>query len=334
MHPVLTNGGTSAEWALENPILPDKQIGTETDTGKKKIGNGSSFWNSLKYFNDFELHYWKNSVDASHKWGELTAKEAGIGLFYFSDVGVNGSVWYCDGDKYSPVSTVALFSCDEVLCGLPPSSTVGANGALTLGTAFDRIYPNMYLYFGAGQIYAGSAAGLYFTIMSSTTEGVIYNNVYTGGIPSVPEALAPIVDAGPGGFTQTTGTDFTLASFTVAAGLMGANGTVRPSFICSTVSSANSKSAKVFCDTVNIYSFGVTSVKTVASAELRFKNINRVDYQLSSATGSVSGEGSASSALNYSTIDTSQEFNVTFVGRLSTATEFIVFNAFYINLEY
>lgn len=48
-HPVLTNGGTSAEWALENPILPTNTTGTETDTLRAKIGNGSSYWNSLKY---------------------------------------------------------------------------------------------------------------------------------------------------------------------------------------------------------------------------------------------------------------------------------------------
>lgn len=44
-HPVLTNGGTSAEWAIENPILPAGTTGTETDTGRKKVGNGSSYWN-------------------------------------------------------------------------------------------------------------------------------------------------------------------------------------------------------------------------------------------------------------------------------------------------
>lgn len=40
---------TAANWTAQNPILAMAEIGYETDTGKQKIGNGATAWNSLAY---------------------------------------------------------------------------------------------------------------------------------------------------------------------------------------------------------------------------------------------------------------------------------------------
>ena len=42
--------GTAAQWTSANPILAAGEIGFETDTGKFKIGNGSSAWGALVYY--------------------------------------------------------------------------------------------------------------------------------------------------------------------------------------------------------------------------------------------------------------------------------------------
>lgn len=42
--------GTAAEWASVNPILADGEEGLETDTGYRKVGDGSTRWNLLQYF--------------------------------------------------------------------------------------------------------------------------------------------------------------------------------------------------------------------------------------------------------------------------------------------
>lgn len=42
--------GTAAQWTAANPTLASGELGYETDTGKFKIGNGTSNWNSLAYF--------------------------------------------------------------------------------------------------------------------------------------------------------------------------------------------------------------------------------------------------------------------------------------------
>jgi hypothetical protein len=49
MSNVLVNGGTALEWAVENPIVPVNIIGSESDTGKIKQGDGVQTWNSLPY---------------------------------------------------------------------------------------------------------------------------------------------------------------------------------------------------------------------------------------------------------------------------------------------
>ena len=41
--------GTAAQWTSANPTLASGEFGFETDTGKVKIGNGSTAWVSLSY---------------------------------------------------------------------------------------------------------------------------------------------------------------------------------------------------------------------------------------------------------------------------------------------
>ena len=46
----LTNPvGTAAEWTAENPTLLAGEIGVESDTGKFKVGDGTTVWTGLDY---------------------------------------------------------------------------------------------------------------------------------------------------------------------------------------------------------------------------------------------------------------------------------------------
>jgi hypothetical protein len=51
---ILVRRGTSTEWTATNPILATGEFGFETNTGKFKVGNGSSNWTALKYFLNFD----------------------------------------------------------------------------------------------------------------------------------------------------------------------------------------------------------------------------------------------------------------------------------------
>lgn len=41
--------GTAAEWTSANPVLAAGESGFETDTGRFKIGNGTTNWILLNY---------------------------------------------------------------------------------------------------------------------------------------------------------------------------------------------------------------------------------------------------------------------------------------------
>ena len=41
--------GTASLWSAANPLLAQGEIGLETDTNLYKIGDGSTYWNSLGY---------------------------------------------------------------------------------------------------------------------------------------------------------------------------------------------------------------------------------------------------------------------------------------------
>ena len=41
--------GSAANWTTNNPVLAAGEIGTEVDTGKFKLGDGITDWNSLEY---------------------------------------------------------------------------------------------------------------------------------------------------------------------------------------------------------------------------------------------------------------------------------------------
>lgn len=40
---------TAANWTSSNPTLTQGEVGVETNTGKFKIGDGSTTWTALKY---------------------------------------------------------------------------------------------------------------------------------------------------------------------------------------------------------------------------------------------------------------------------------------------
>lgn len=41
---------TAADWSADNPILKSGEVGVETDTSRAKLGDGSTSWNNLGYW--------------------------------------------------------------------------------------------------------------------------------------------------------------------------------------------------------------------------------------------------------------------------------------------
>lgn len=210
-----------------------------------------------------------------------------------------------------------------------PNGTIATNGVVTVGTALPTTYSGgAWVRFPAGAVVAGSA-GLYYTVFSSTTVGQVYTNfsdASTAFTPSIPTSLVAATGSNAG-YTQGVGSDFNLANITVAGGLMGANGMLRPSYYIQTNNSAGNKISKCAFSTI-----AMCTITTTTSIGTRIQpyllNAGSMALQKSPlATSGTAGIGLTSgtaSAMTYSTIDTSTAQQLVLTGQIATATDYII----------
>lgn len=220
----------------------------------------------------------------------------------------------------SDASVLQRFLSTAIPMILPSSGSVGNNGALTLTTALHAIYAQCYLYFPAGALYAGSIAGAYYTAMTSTTQGTVYNDRYQGGVPSIPSSPTGITASGPGAYTQTTNVDITLLSTTLPGGLMGPCGAllIYPMFVNN--NSAGNKSHKVWLAGVALYSESATT----ATFELRpFRVVNK-GVPNANVTSGWQGFQAGSALPITSTIDTSIDTTLLGTCKIVDATDYCI----------
>jgi hypothetical protein len=74
---------TAEKWVINNPILLEGELGYETDTAYMKIGDGTTYWNDLPYWNPFEIS------DAS-VYQDGLVKLTGVTGFNFTGAGIGG----------------------------------------------------------------------------------------------------------------------------------------------------------------------------------------------------------------------------------------------------
>lgn len=212
---------------------------------------------------------------------------------------------------------------------VPSSGSIGNNGALTLTTALDTTYANCYLYFPANAIEAGSAAGLYFVQMSSTTLGTIYNNTHTSGKPTIPSSPTAFATTGPGAYTQTTATDITILSFTLPGGAMGANGSLflYPQEVVN--SSGNNKifRLKLEASTTNTHIWAAVG-QSSSPMVIRNKGVQNRNVSNNAAGLTTGGTGPV-----HTTIDTAADVTLTLTANLANAADYAGFSGVLVQIN-
>lgn len=221
--------------------------------------------------------------------------------------------------------------------GIACTGSMGANGALTLGTALGATTPyasGAFLYFPAGAVYASSGAGFYLTKMASTTLGTVFNNIYipANGLPSIPSPLVPVVDAGPGAYTGVTTLQAGL-QITVPANVMGPNGALQFDQLLSYTNSAGAKTFATTWGGQSVFSAAPTTTQTIPQTRLV---INRgVTNSQAAFTNALANYGNSTNAATASFVqDTTQPTTVLVNMTLAAATdnmmsEFLRIVAFY-----
>lgn len=211
---------------------------------------------------------------------------------------------------------------------LQSSGTIGNNGALSAITALPQTYSGgCYMYFPANAIVAGSAAGMYFVIMSSTTAGTIYNNPYSSGIPVIPAAPTPFVTTGPGAYTQTTGAAITLFSLPIPGGSIGLNGVLECHIYVANIGNANAKTMTLSLGGVSLQSVAQATAANVSSEwETILQNRGSLTTQLTGPLAAV-GFGANASPNVVTNINTAITQNLVMSGQLAVATDWTMLDS-------
>jgi len=150
--------------------------------------------------------------------------------FYDAKIVVNAtdnSVYIFDGTRW--VSSAILIYRDPSVLLIAPDFTGSSDGGFTLDTALDQIYTKCWLYFDENVLDSGNLAAFYPCVMTTDTDGTVYNHPYipsAGSVAEWPETLIPFDDPIVGGAGVT---GYTAAMIvTIPGGLVGDSGIINP----------------------------------------------------------------------------------------------------------
>jgi len=247
-------------------------------------------------------------------WQRIAAAPA-TGTALVKSDGAGGLISATLGADYLP----AWVNC-AVPIMFPPSWTMASAGAVTFGTALDRVYPSIWCYFASGALNTGSAAGFYYTVMSSTTVGQVFQNVYAPGSNKSTDTNPWAIPSSPTAFGATTPGTFAaqasyVACFTVniAQNFLGKNGWAEMQFFINANNSANNKQWHVTLGgTTNSVSTGAFSTNTGSRQAAGFMNTGVVNAQTGWYNGATNPFGNVTTVATNLAIDTSSVGNKAF----------------------
>lgn len=212
---------------------------------------------------------------------------------------------------------------------LASSGTMGNNGAVSGMTALPTTYSGgAWLYLPANAIQAGSSAGFYWFVGSSTTAGTVYNSTWDGsGIPAIGTTTA-FVTTGPGAFTGIATGEFAIATLTIPANTLGASGQAILNFMLANNTAAGAKNFRVRNSTVlgtTLVLFGA-STAAAGNGTALFANAGVTNRQ--KISGSVMhGSSLLGSAPVYMSEDTTSAWTVVLTMEKATATNHAIWES-------
>ena len=250
-----------------------------------------------------------------------------------TDIGNGHNRFFTNGTYWQAVGQITLAQ-SGMSFGIPPSGTVAANGALTLGGAISLTYPKAWMYFPAGAVYSGSLAGFYYVQMSSGTAGTIYNNYAANGtvIPTIPPTTpTPIVAAGPGAYTAVT-TAFNLFWMSLPANILGPNGAIEIDAGFAIPSTAGTKQIIMGLNNIQIYGQNFTTGVGQIGLSVKLANQGVTNSQ-ETLNGNNGFPGPTGNQFTITTIDTTASVPLNILGNIGTATDYVFMDHLQVRLN-
>jgi hypothetical protein len=248
---------------------------------------------------------------------------------FYRAVGLSGALQDMEKQFYTGdvVKVPYILAQSAVPVCLAPNGTVATNGTVTLGTALPTTYSGgIWLRLPAGAV-SGGSAGLYYTVMSSTTVGQVYTEFVDPANPFTPYIPSTLVAATGSNvaYTQTTATEITLVNVTLPGGAMGANGSVRSDIY---IEYNNSAGNKTFLAKLGAFTYqSVINTTTTFLAMMRLvwnrgdvaRQVSHTSPPLGTTSGVVAATG---------TVNTAVDQTMIISANLATATDFAMVAGF------
>ena len=223
----------------------------------------------------------------------------------------------------NPPQTMTILSQTAIPFIKAPSGSIGNNCAISGLTALPKTYSGgAYLYLPASAIAAGSSAGWYWFVASSTTAGTCYNSTYTSGQP-VAGVTTAFATTGPGAFTGATGA-LTGWTVTLPANSLGANGRLDGTFSWLQNNNANSKTTQLNFGAATWWNRSDTTTTGLVG---QVSVLNRGKTNVQAISGLFSTAAASASSLQQATdgaIDTTANVTVSVTINAATATDYVI----------
>jgi len=174
---------TAANWTSVNPTLAAGEVGVETNTGKFKIGNGTSAWASLAYTSDVSIKAnlaGGNTFTGTQTFGTpLAVGSGGTGASTLASGG------YLKGTGTSAITSQSGIPASDITSGTLSIARGGTGNALGAGStllanstfggqtsvALDNIFTADFVYYDIYITAVGSAAsGFGMRLRSGSTD--------------------------------------------------------------------------------------------------------------------------------------------------------------------
>lgn len=207
---------------------------------------------------------------------------------------------------------------------IPNSSTVATNGAITV-TALPTTYSTgAWVYLPAGAIVDG-LAGLYWTVFSSTTAGVVKTNYIapatTEFVPTIPTGTLVTAVGSNSAYVTPTASDIALINITLPANSIPVGSNIKTFCRVTCPSAADDKIVKhlLGSTTIGSQTFTTSTGGTLSTAAFSRTNAKQI-------LGSYGDSGVA--ATTYGTVDTTAATKLVITGQLAAVTGYLVIEAF------
>jgi len=266
---ILLRRDTSSNWTSGNAVLASGEIGYETNTGKFKIGNGSTAWTSLAYSITTNL-----AASVLNDLGDVTITSAADGDF----LRWNGTAW---------INDAVNLSTDTI--GSYVQSLVAGTGVTLSGNSGENATPTVNV----------DTTVIQARVADVSDTEIGYLNGVTSAIQTQIDLKAPLA-------SPTFSGTVTLPSGTVTSAMI-ADGTIVNADISSSAAIADSKLATI--STANKVSNSATTATDANTASAIVARDASGNFTAGTITAALTGNASTATTLATARNIAGQSFN-------------------------